>query len=269
MKISNEFKTGVFVVVCLIAFGALILKVGNFSWTKKGYTLKSRFHFTGGIKKYAPVCLSGVDVGEVKDIRLIYGDGTTVELDLWIRDGVKIQKDSKALSSTFGLMGEKYVEIKAGTTASGYAAQGDVLEGADPFRMEELVDIGKKVASDISKTANDFSKTANDISTVTKHVDEIVVESRPKIGSMLDNFDETSDNFREFSEDVKYNPWKVLFKGKEVSKERRDGDRAARLMAKVKSLEAQAARVSPAAPASGAGPAAISPRQNFIPANKV
>lgn len=230
MKISNEIKTGIFVIVCLVAFAALAVKVGKFTWTKKGYTLKTQFHFTGGVKKHAPVCLSGVEVGEVKDIHLLYGDELMVEIDLWINEGVKIRQDSKTMSSTFGLMGEKYIEIKAGTAASGYAKDGDTIKGDDPFRMEELVDIGKKVASDISKTATD-------ISTVANHVDQIIVENHPKINNMMDNFEETSENFREFSDDVKYHPWKVLMKGHEVPKADRDRERAARLTAKAKALE--------------------------------
>ena len=227
MKISNEVKTGIFVVVCVAVFGMTAVKVGNFTWTKKGYTLKTVFHFTGGVKKHAPVCLSGVEVGEVKGIHLLYGDETLVELELWLQDGVKIRLDSKALAATFGLMGEKYIEIKPGTATSEYAKEGQSIHGEDPFRMEELVEIGKKVAGDISKTTND-------IGSVARHVDEIIVENHPKINDMLDNFDETSENFREFSDDVKYHPWKVLLKGREVPKAERERDRVQRLLAKGK-----------------------------------
>ncbi len=231
MKINNETKTGIFVVICLIAFVAITMKVGKITWTKQGYVLKAQFQYTGGVKKHAPVCLSGVEVGEIKDIKLLDGDQTLVEIDLWIRDGVRIRQDSVATPATFGLMGEKYIEIKAGSSAAGYAGEGDRIKTAEPFRMEELVDIGKKVAGDISQTAKD-------ISTVTRHVDEIVVENRPKISGMMDNFGETSENFREFSDDVKYHPWKVLMKGKEVPKAERERARLAKLAAQGKNVSA-------------------------------
>jgi len=227
MKINNEVKTGIFVVVCIVAFGALAIRVGKFTWTKKGYTVKTRFHYTGGVKQHAPVCLSGVEVGEVKNIHLIYNEETVVELDLWLQDGVKVAKDSEAMASTFGLMGEKYIEIKSGSPASGYVADGGSIKGNEPFRMEELVDIGKKVAADISNTTTS-------IGSVAKHIDEIVVENHPKINDMMDNFDETSENFRDFSDDVKHHPWKVLMKGKETPKEQLERERAARLAAKKK-----------------------------------
>ncbi len=260
MKMSNEVKTGIFVMVCLVAFGVLAIKVGNFNFTKKGYLVKTRFSFTGGVKKHAPVCLSGVEVGEVKDIRLLYDQGTIVELDLFIQEGVKIRKDSKTMASTFGLMGEKYIEIKSGNSAE-FAGEGDVIGGEDPFRMEELVEIGKKVAGDISKTTQD-------IGTVARHVDEIIVENKPKISGMMDNFGETSENFREFSDDVKYHPWKVLMKGKEVPKSEREKARAMRLAAKVRELGyAPAPEASAVTAAAAAAPETVTPKQNFKPAN--
>ena len=57
IKISNEFKTGILVLMCLIALGAMLLKVGNFGLFKKGYTVKSQFRYTAGVKKNAPVRL--------------------------------------------------------------------------------------------------------------------------------------------------------------------------------------------------------------------
>ncbi len=257
MKMSNEVKTGIFVVICVVAFGVLAVKVGNFNFTKKGYVLKTKFNFTGGVKKHAPVCLSGVEVGEVKDIQLLYDEGTVVELHLFIQEGVKIRLDSKTMASTFGLMGEKYIEIKAASTGE-YAKEGDTIGGEDPFRMEELVEIGKKVAGDISKTTQD-------IGTVARHVDEIIVENRPKIGNMLDNFGETSENFREFSDDVKYHPWKVLMKGKEVPKAERERARAERLAAKARELGA-AVNAEVSAPQASPVETVVTPKQNFGPA---
>ena len=260
MKISNELKTGIFVVVCVVAFGALAIRVGKITWVKKGYLLKTQFHYTGGVKKHAPVCLSGVEVGEVKDIRLLYGQETLVELDLWIREGVNIRLDSSAMASTFGLMGEKYIEIKSGTTSPEYAKEGDAIGSTEPFRMEELVEIGKKVAGDISKTTQD-------IGLVAKHVDEIVVENRPRINSMMENFYETSSNFRDFSDDVKHHPWKVLLKGKEMSREEMDRERAQRLLAHKKSLAATQLE-TPELSAAETTIAASSTKQNFIPGKK-
>lgn len=212
MRMTNEAKTGLIVLVSIGLLGALLLKVGNFTLFKKGYTVRSQFHFTAGVKAHAPVRLSGVDVGEITDIRINYGDETVIELVMWINEGAKIRLDSKAYVTTLGLMGEKYIEIKAGTAATDYAKPGDVIPSEDPVRLEDLMAMGIKVAEDVGKTTKDISRLAS-------RLDDTVKDNRSKIDHIFENLDETSENFKEFSEDIKWHPWKVLMKGKERSKE--------------------------------------------------
>ena len=219
IKVTNEAKTGVLVLACLAVFGAMILKVGNFALFRHEYIVKCQLHYTAGVKKHAPVRLSGVDVGEVKDIRIIYGDQTTIELILGLREDVKLRLDSKAYVTTLGLMGEKYIEIKAGTTAAQYAKEGDLIPGQDPVRLEELIETATKVATDIGQMAKDISKVAN-------HVDTAIQDNRPKLDNIFTNLEDTSENFKDFSQNLKYHPWKVLAKGKEKTREEMDEESA-------------------------------------------
>jgi phospholipid/cholesterol/gamma-HCH transport system substrate-binding protein len=217
--VTNEAKTGILVLVCLAALGALVLKVGNFKFFQEGYIIKSKLHYSAGVKKHAPVRLSGVDVGEVKDIQILYGDETVVELILWLREGVKVRLDSKAYVATLGLMGEKYVEIKAGSSAAEFAKPGDLIPGQDPVRLEELMEMATKIAGDIGQMAKDISKVAN-------HVDTAITDNKPKLDRIFDNLESTAVNFNDFSQNIKYHPWKVLAKGKEKSKEEMDREDA-------------------------------------------
>lgn len=228
MKMSNEAKTGLVVLGCAAALIMLIVKVGNFTIFRHGYTVKAHFNFTGGVQKHAPVRLSGVDVGEVKNIRLIYGDQTLIELEIWLEDGVKLRSDSVAYVTTLGMMGEKYVEIKGGSSAAPYLKEGELMPAEDPVRLEELMKLGTKVADDVGNMAKDISK-------MTRHLDDAVVDNKPKLNQIFDNLEETSENFNDFSADIKYHPWKILVKGKETSKEQIARERAAKLEAKQKS----------------------------------
>lgn len=259
-SISNEVRTGLVVVICLVILAALLIRVGNYTFFKKGYILKSRFHYTGGVKLHAPVALAGVEIGQIKSIHLLYGDETIVETDLLINEGTKIRKDAVAYSTTYGLMGEKYIEIRPGTSKADYAQDGDVLNGEDPVRLEELVAIGKKVASDISNMANN-------ISNVAKNIDGVIGENRGKINRIFDNIEDASENFDYFSENIMHHPWKFLNKGPEMSKEEMEAEREKRcarrqqkkLLAEQKmNVEALAIEEAPAAKA----------KQNFATGNK-
>jgi phospholipid/cholesterol/gamma-HCH transport system substrate-binding protein len=211
MRMTNEAKTGLIVIVCIAALAGLLMKVSNFNPLQKGSIIKTRFHFAAGVKSHSPVRLSGVDVGEVKGIRIIDGDETLVELDLWFRDGVRVRSDSKAFITTLGLMGEKYIEVKAGS-AQTYAAEGDLIVGEDPVRLEDLVEKATKIGDDVSVMAKDISNLAN-------RIDGAVVDNKPKLDHIFTNLEHTSENFRDFSEDIKWHPWKVLAKGKEKSRD--------------------------------------------------
>jgi ABC-type transporter Mla subunit MlaD len=218
MKISNETRTGVFVLICLGALGVLLMRVGNASWFEKGYTLHARFHFVEGVKKNSPVRYCGVDVGDVRAIRILDGDETWIEVDLWVNESVKIRNNSKALVAQLGLMGEKYVEIRAGEPGAPYAKEGDLLPSQDPVRLDDLIDIGKKVAGDISTVTVKIGSAADNVGSLAKNLDVTISENKPKIGNLFDNLEQTSDYFVDFSQDLKAHPWKVLARGKELSK---------------------------------------------------
>ncbi len=219
---SNEAKTGLLVLVSVAVLVGLIVKVSGFTFADNGYDVKAVFNFTAGVKKNAPVRLSGVDVGTVKDIRLVYGDNLTIEVLIRLNHDVKLRVDSKAYVSTLGMMGEKYIEIKSGTPSTAYAKEGDMITGVDPVRLEELLETATKLADDISSMAKNIDKTVT-------HVDELLVDNKPKLSRIFDNLEETSVNFRHFSEDIKWHPWKILAKGKEKTREEMERERQAKL----------------------------------------
>ena len=226
IKVTNEAKTGILVLVSLAVFGALILKVGNFALFKKGYEVKCQLHYSAGVKKHAPVRLSGVDVGEVRDIHILYGDQTTIELVFLINEGVKLRLDSKAYVTTLGLMGEKYIEIKAGTPLAEYAKPGDMIPGQDPIRLEDLIETATKVATDIGDMGRNISQTSKDVGKLVNHIDTAVENNKPKIDNIFTNLEDTSVKFKDFSQDIKFHPWKVLAKGKEKTRAEMDAETA-------------------------------------------
>lgn len=252
-KISNEIKTGIVILGCLLVLGGIFLMTGDIGVKPKGYTVMTRFTSAAGIKKFAPVRLAGVEVGEVRNVRLVYDEaGTAVEATLWVEDGVKLRGDSQALMSSLGLMGEKYVEIRPGVNGE-IVAPGGKIDSRDPVNFDELMEKASIAMDEATATMKDFRSLA-------VHADELLVEAkpkvmgvltsldgilsvnRPKLDSILSNLEVTSEYFKEFSEDVKHHPWKVLAKGKEMTPEELAKARAEREFnkEKMKQLEQRA-----------------------------
>jgi len=211
-KMSNEIKTGLLIILSLVILAGFTLAVGNFTGIEKTYELKTFFNLINGLEKHAPVRLRGVEVGEVKDVEILYkGDETKILLTLLLKEKARVREGTKAYVSMLGLMGEKYIELTDGPAGAAFLRPNSIIEGEDPATMEELIDMGRKVAEQADTALAD-------IRSLTKHLDELVVENRGNIDSMIDRFNQTATNFEEFSDDIKRHPWKLLMKGKEEKK---------------------------------------------------
>lgn len=215
-KIGNEIKTGLMIVMCALILIFLTAKTQGAAAFKKGYNLKVQFDYASGIKKGAPVCLTGVEAGEVKDVKIEYTeDGTKVTLALGLDKAAKARRDSQVYIATMGLMGEKYLEITSGSKDSPFLENGSTIIGKEPMRMEEIMDKAMAIADNLNAGITDLRK-------LTKDVDLALVDNRSKIDDLITNMDETGKNFKEFSEDIKKNPWKLLIKSKEKTKDKKE-----------------------------------------------
>ncbi|MFT5207078.1 MAG: phospholipid/cholesterol/gamma-HCH transport system substrate-binding protein [Candidatus Omnitrophota bacterium] len=246
IKITNELKTGAFIVLAIGLLGFTMIRMGSIGVGTKGYSMKTNFHNTGGIKVHAPIRLSGVEIGELKGLEIKYGAiETVIEAELWIEGDVQLRSDSQAIISTLGLMGESYIEIIPGSSPK-FLAEGMYVDSEDPVNMDKLMRQASEIAVDIQLTLEDarvFINHANDVVSVGKskinriinnldlilddtqpkmkriltNMDGLLDVNRPKIDAIMANLEETSEYFMEFSEDIKHHPWKVLAKGKQKS----------------------------------------------------
>ncbi len=205
---ANDFKIGLLVVVALAFLLALTFKVSKFSFTKTGYELKVAFINSSGIEKNAPVRLSGVEVGKVKNIQIVYGSGGThVLLTLWLDESAKARRDSEAFVTTLGLMGEKYVELTAGSADSPFLKPNSTIIGREPFDTVKFIEKGEQIAENLDQAITNVRK-------LTTGVNEVIVVHREDLDKMLKNLVETSENMKAFSEDIKWHPWKLIRKSK-------------------------------------------------------
>jgi phospholipid/cholesterol/gamma-HCH transport system substrate-binding protein len=201
-KFNNEIKTGIVVVAAVLVFVYISAKMGGMKVTN-GYKLNVMFDYVSGLEDKAPVKLAGVNVGEVEKVTHAYKDDQTrVMATLALNGDAKVRQDSKLLIRTTGLIGEKYVEITGGSKGSPVVAKGLTLEGTNPFEMEELI-------AKLDSAVQDLQKLMG-------HADAVLVDNKDDIKATIMNLKDSSENLREFSDEVKRNPWKLLIKGKEV-----------------------------------------------------
>jgi len=234
MKISNELKTGVTVLVAVLILFVVLFKTGDLSFAKKSYMVKTRFDYVAGVKKLAPVRLSGVEVGEVQSLNILYDkERTYIEARLTIDRNVKLRKDSLATVAILGMMGEKYIEIQSGTSPD-FITAGEMIGSQNPMGIDELMETYQEVGENIQDTLGD-------IRLLVDNFNGTLDENKPKLSRIMDNIEETSEYFVEFAEDIKHHPWKVLSKGKEKTPEELAQSRAERRARKLKEKQAEEA----------------------------
>ena len=177
-----------------------------FFWAKttdlsaKPYKVKTYFNYADGVKKDSIVKLSGIEVGRVDSVNLVYTPETKIELLLSVDTKAKIREDAIAFISTSGMIGDAYIGITPGSPDKQFIKDGGQIPSEDPIEMRKLMKKADAIADNLDKTL--------------VQVKSLVADNKAKVDNIAANLEVTTANFKEFSEDIKQHPWKLLMKGK-------------------------------------------------------
>jgi phospholipid/cholesterol/gamma-HCH transport system substrate-binding protein len=204
MKISNEVKTGIVVVAAIAATALFYIKTTSFS-PSSSYKVKTSFTYADGVKQDSIVKLSGIEVGRVTSISFQYDPETKVEMELTIDQKAKIHEDSIAFIATSGMIGDAYIGLTPGSAAKPLLKAGGMVASEDPVEM-------RKIWKKAEAIANNLDATLLQVKALAENANGILTDNRPKINSIVANIEQTSVNFKDFSQDLKEHPWKLLMK---------------------------------------------------------
>jgi len=195
-KTKLELKVGLFVFLGLMILSVFILSIGKFRTWSAGYEASFIFNFVNGVKIGAPVRFAGVDVGEVKKIKLAFNpnDSTTkVKLICWLKKEARIPNDSTVWINTLGLLGEKYVEVIPGKEYENCLSSKQELTGIDPLAMHEVMRLAKAIADNLNEG-------------ITK-----ILNKEGTVGKLLYD-DDVYKELQALIVDIRKNPWKLFWK---------------------------------------------------------
>lgn len=136
---GQKAKTGIFILVALGVLFLTIFLIGKqkslFSDT---FSVYSNFKNVAGLQTGNFVRFAGINVGTVTDITI--KNDTVIRVDMVLQKKVKpfIKNDSKASIAGDGLMGDKLVQIAAGTDSAGLLKDG-YLAAQEPMDMDKVM----------------------------------------------------------------------------------------------------------------------------------
>lgn len=133
---SFEGILGLFIIIFSLAFVAWTIKNTTVS-TKAGKEFKAEFSNISGLQKGAAVKIKGVKVGTITDIELD-PDSFNINATFSTDKDYKIPVDSKAVTSSDGLLGGKFLKIELGVETT-FLNEKDVLKGVSSKSLEDAI----------------------------------------------------------------------------------------------------------------------------------
>lgn len=175
----TETKVGLLALVAIAltaVFAAMMGVLSPFSNTK---TLNVMYNYAGGIDEGSPVRVMGITVGKVRKITFDPGfkmkDGEEVKLRLQISVDKKawtsVRRDSKFFINMAGVIGEKFLEISPGSSTEPEFADGDIVRGEDPPRIDQLISQGYGLAGKVIELV---SKNEGSVTNMIQQIDHLV-----------------------------------------------------------------------------------------------
>lgn len=239
---TREIKVGLFVFIAFVLLAVMVFSISDFYTTQAQYSypLRIRFSFVNGIDPGSPVRLAGVQVGEVRQVRVYRDEAnqqTMVEVGVRVSRDAQMEEDSVASINTLGLLGEKYVEILPGTPGGRLLTANEILIGKDSVPMEKLVDTSFRAVQQMEKAVASLNAMLGDEATresfkgmltnskeATGRLNDLLVQANDVMGKVhrgegtvgrLLTQDDLYRDLKDLTTDLKAHPWKLFFRPKE------------------------------------------------------
>lgn len=166
-----------------IFLGTLLLVLAVFLIGQKNalfsstFNIKAYFNDVQGLRSGATVRLSGIDVGSVSGVEILNDTTGRVEVSMSLQTDVErfIKTDTKATIETEGLVGNKVVVLRMGTSAAEPIKDGGVIQSQEPVsfsaiiaQTEGIMEYTKKMTKDLSEIIGGVNKGEGSIGKLFK-----------------------------------------------------------------------------------------------------
>lgn len=194
-----EFFVGLFL---LIGFGVVATLVVVFGRVGQGmqkqYPIRVRFPNASGLVKGSDVLLSGDRIGVTSQAPRLTGERYQVEVELLVRDGVKIPREASFQVRSNGMLGDSYVDVVPPEKfdPGDFAQPGELIAGQRTEGLGDLTAKGSQMMDILNtETLKKVSMALDEINEATKSLNEKLLTDRN-----LRNLEETFANLKTTTE---------------------------------------------------------------------
>lgn len=195
----SKLKVGIVVTLALLVLFLTVFFAGGIEelFSPK-VEIQAKIKDVKGLRRGSPVWLAGVEIGFVKKMKLHEEYGTIVTLA--IREDLLsfIKKDSVATVQTMGLLGDKYIELSAGSPNAESFKRGDILEGRSQLEIKDIVDVSaqsiNKITEFVDKLNSFIAKVEKSEGTLGRFINDPtlyqnLIETTKRLSLILKDFE--------------------------------------------------------------------------------
>ena len=161
---SQKIRLGLFVIIGLTLFVLAIYFIGS-KQQMFGKTdhLSAVFNNVGGLQLGNNVRFSGINIGSVREIKII--NDTTINVDMQIEKSYfqYIKKDAIASIGSDGLVGSVIINIIPGKGIESNVVAGDIIKSVNRIRTDDMMSTLNVTNQNAARLTADLLKITNDI----------------------------------------------------------------------------------------------------------
>lgn len=176
-----QFRVGLFVLIAFGLIAAMVFQFGEItSLWQKSYQLAVHFESATGVHAGSPVKMSGLTIGEVREVALDESRGG-VGVILDIQDRYLLRADAKAILAT-SLLGDSVIEFTPGTKSE-RLQPGTLIEGQMPLDPLSIV---TRLDSKFSISMASFEQTSAEWRKVAENINGLVDTNRGNLNDVVE-----------------------------------------------------------------------------------
>jgi phospholipid/cholesterol/gamma-HCH transport system substrate-binding protein len=209
MPSSRLIGVGAFVLGGVALFAAGLFLIGD----RRGlfadnFEVYAEFGKLAGLENGATVRVAGMDAGEVIAIHVPTRPTAKFRVRMRIRESLHgvVRSDSVASIQTEGLVGNKFLQIEAGSDQSPPAPDGSTIQSRDPFDIADLLlqmsDTLRMVTETVETLQGDVQKAVRAVSDAAVEGRDIVLRARDDVEMILQDARRIAQNVQSIAGDI-------------------------------------------------------------------
>lgn len=203
---KRDLSVGIFLIAGVVLFSVGIFLIGSQSKAfSRSFEVCTEFADLNGLMKGAKVQVAGSVAGEVTSILVPESPDGRFRLRLRIEERYHsiVRADSVAVIATEGVLGDKFVQIRAGSAQVAEAVPGSTLPGKVAVDINQMMEKSARLLDEtsdtIKKTSQELNGTLDAATAMVRNANDLMVGLKEGKGTagMLLRDEETATRIRQ------------------------------------------------------------------------